>query len=128
MPPLYKVKLLKSFRSYDNSYPKDSYQYAWQDDTGFIYLRGQYTALEFHSSARAGVDFVWENNKDPRNIHERVKHWNTTLDNEERDLESQGIIQKFKDDFDNHVSISWFVKHLQKRLDLQRKYPWLAKL
>ena len=74
---LYEVRLLRKFVAGYNSkrptvYAASSWQYAWQDRHGFLWLRGKYTGWEFSTCSKPGVDFAWPYGVDPRTPEEQA--------------------------------------------------------
>lgn len=74
MPPLYTVQLLKTVKTDGGVFKEGSWQYAWVDAVGFIWLRSRTPGWEFSSCAHPGVDFRWHGDVDPRSAEERTKY------------------------------------------------------
>jgi hypothetical protein len=73
-PAIYEVRLLKTVKTEDNkwqTYPKGSWQYAYQDADGFLVLIGKNSGWQFLTSAIPDIDFeFYPWNVDPRSVKE----------------------------------------------------------
>jgi len=69
---LYTVRLLQTVKTDTTVYLQGSWQYAYQDTTGFLCLRGRHTGWDFSISAKPGIDFAWSYAEDPRTNEELV--------------------------------------------------------
>ena len=72
---LYQVRLLRSVETDDKKWPlyrKESWQYCYQDSSGFLVLKGKHSSWLFNMNAKPGIDFVWAYGVDPRTPEEKA--------------------------------------------------------